>query len=138
MKFYTYITLIVCLFAASNSYSQATLKYNQTFASQDAVKINMDVDSDNIQIKTIKGSRIVVETLIKISSSNSRLLEFIADGGRYNLDRSFDSGKNELNLISNKNKDIITIKGEKITEEFVYVIYVPETTEFVNEAVASR
>jgi hypothetical protein len=138
MKLYTYITLIICLFAVSNSYSQATLKFNQTFASQDAIKINMDVDSDNIQIKTIKGSRIVVETLIKISSSNTRLLEFIADGGRYNLDKSFDSRKSELNLISKKNKDIIRIKGETITEEFVYVIYVPETTAFVNEAVASR
>jgi hypothetical protein len=138
MKLYTYITLIICLFAVYNSYSQATLKFNQTFASQDAIKINMDVDSDNIQIKTIKGSRIVVETLIKISSSNTRLLEFIADGGRYNLDKSFDSRKSELNLISKKNKDIIRIKGETITEEFVYVIYVPETTAFVNEAVASR
>lgn len=131
-------TLIVCLIAVMSSSAQATLKFNQTFASMSAVKISMDVEQANVKVKTIKGSRIVVETLIKISSPNNRLLEFIAEGGRYDLDKKFDDNEHILTLISKKNKDIITIKGEEIEEEFTYVIYVPETTQYVEDSIVSR
>ncbi len=138
MKARIYLSLFICFLAVSNGFAQATLKFNQTFASQDASKINVDINSDNVTIKSIKGSRIIVETLIKISSPNTRLLEFIAEGGRYNLERTYDESKNELTLISNKLKDVISIKGEAIQEESAYVIYLPETTEFVNETVAFK
>lgn len=136
MKPQYFLTLAIFLFSVVSGFSQATYKYNQTFASMNAVKISTDLDSDNIQIKTIKGSRIVVETLVKISSNNDRLLNFIVEGGRYNLDKRFNDETNELTLISKKNKDIITIKGEEISEEFTYVIYIPESTEFVSGTLA--
>ncbi|BDS15519.1 hypothetical protein [Aureispira anguillae] len=138
MKQRIYYILIFCLISITNNYAQATLKFHQTFASMNADKINMNVDSDNITIKTIKGSRIVVEMLIKISSNNSRLLEFIAAGGRYDLEKKFDDNQHTLVLNSKKIKDIITIKGEEIKEEIGYVVYVPETTQFVHDTIASR
>lgn len=138
MKIKFLYTAIAFLLVIANSYAQATLKFNQTFASMNAVKVLMDVESEHIQVKTIKGTRIVVETLIKISSPNNRLLEFIAESGRYDLEKKFDDNQHHLTLISKKNKDVITIKGKEISEEFTYIIYVPEATEFVNDSIASR
>ena len=138
MKLRIYMTLWVCFLVIGGIQAQASLKFNETFPSNNAVKINLDVENDKIEVKTIKGSRIVVETMITISSPNDRLLEFIAEGGRYKLEHHFDEGKNEMNLVSKKNKDIITIKGKEIEEHFTYTIYVPESTKYVNETLASR
>lgn len=122
----------------STSYAQANLKFNQTFSSMNAVNVNLDVESKDVVIKTIKGSRIVIEMLINISSPNSNLLEFIAEGGRYDLEKSFNDETQTLILAAKKHKNIITIKGKEISEEVSYVIYVPETTERVNDTLAAN
>lgn len=118
------------------SYGQANFKFNQTFSSMNATNITMDVDDSEILVKTIKGSRIVIEMLINVSSPNTRLLEFIAKGGRYDLEKSYDDNTQTLTLSSKKNKNIITIKGEEIEEQISYVIYVPENIQRVNDSVA--
>lgn len=137
MKTNIFVLLILFVGSVTTSYGQANLKFNQTFSSMNAVNINLDVESkDNIVVKSIKGSRIVIEMLIDISSSNTRLLEFIAEGGRYDLEKSFNDETKTLTLSAKKHKDIITIKGEEINEQVSYVIYVPETTERVNDTIA--
>jgi len=128
--------LVFFVFSFSNSYAQANLKFNQTFSSMNAININLVVESNDIIVKSIKGSRIVIEMLINISSSNTRLLEFMAKGGRYDLEKSFDDKTQTLTLNSKNKKDIITIKGEEISEQVSYVIYVPETTQRVNDTIS--
>lgn len=138
MKIKFLYAVIVFLLVSANSSAQATIRFNQTFSSMSAVKILMDVESSNIEVQTIKGSRILVEMAIKISSPNERLLEFIAEQGRYDLEKKFDQSINSLTLASKKNKDVLIIKGEEIREEFAYILYLPETTEFVRESIASH
>ena len=134
----TKIFSIIILFALSfsNSYAQANLKFNQTFSSRNAVNINLNVESNDIVVKTIKGSRIVIEMLISISSPNTNLLEFIAKGGRYDLEKAFNDETQTLTLNAKKHKDIISIKGQEIREEVSYVIYVPEDTQRVNDTIS--
>jgi hypothetical protein len=134
----TNIFFLVILFALSfsNSYAQANLKFNQTFSSRNAVNINLNVESNDIVVKTIKGSRIVIEMLISISSPNTNLLEFIAKGGRYDLEKAFNDETQTLTLNAKKHKDIITIKGQEVREEVSYVIYVPEDTQRVNDTIS--
>lgn len=128
--------LLLFIFSFTNSYAQANLKFNQTFSSMNAANINLDVANSTVVVKTIKGSRIVIEMLITISSPNTLLLDFIAKGGRYDLEKSFDDKTKTLTLSAKKHKDIITIKGEDISEQVSYVIYVPETTQRVNDTIA--
>ncbi len=133
----TKIFSIIILFALSfsNSYAQANLKFNQTFSSRNALNINLEVESNDVVIKNIKGSRIVIEMLISISSPNTNLLDFIAKGGRYDLEKSFNDETQTLTLSAKKHKDVITIKGQEVREKISYVIYVPETTERVNDSI---
>lgn len=135
MKTNISILAIFFIFGLSSSYAQATLKFNQTFSSMNAVNINLAVESTDIVVKSIKGSRIVIEMLINISSPNTRLLEFIAKDGRYDLEKSFDDKTQTLTLSEKKHKDVITIKGEEITEQVSYVIYVPKTVQRVNDTI---
>ena len=114
------------------SFGQASLKFNQTFSANAAQKVNMDVDSKDIEIKTIKGSRVIVETAITISSNNNKLLEFMAKEGRYDLDSAFDDQKHELLLSAKKRKNLIRVKGEELKEKVKYTNYVPEFAKFVN------
>jgi hypothetical protein len=138
MKTTIFFILIISLLSFSNSYAQANLKFNQTFSSMNAVNVDLDVKSNDIIIKTIKGSRIVIEMLINISSPNMNLLEFIAEGGRYDLKKSFNDETQTLILSAKKHTDIITIKGKEIKEEVSYVIYLPETMQSVHDTVAAN
>jgi len=125
--------LVAFLAITQVSFGQASLKFNQTFSANAAQKVNMDVPSKNIKIKTIKGSRVIVETAITISSNNNKLLEFMAKEGRYNLDQSFDDQTHELTLKAKKRKNLIRVKGKELKEKVEYTIYVPTFTKFVNE-----
>lgn len=138
MKTTIFSILILFVLSFSNTYAQANLKFNQTFSSMNAVNMNLNVENSAVVIKTIKGSRVVIEMLISISSPNSNLLEFIAKEGRYNLEKSFDEETQTLILAAKKHKNIITIKGQEISEEVSYVIYVPETMQRVNDTLAAN
>ncbi|MBL4648488.1 MAG: hypothetical protein JKY03_02065 [Aureispira sp.] len=138
MKTTIFFILIISLLNFSNSYAQANLKFNQTFSSMNAVHVDLDIKSNDIIIKTIKGSRIVIEMLINISSPNMNLLEFIAEGGRYDLKKSFNDETKTLILTAKKHKDIITIKGKEIKEEVSYVIYLPESMQSVHDTIAAN
>lgn len=126
------LVLLLLLGIGQVGFGQASLTFNQTFSASAAQKVNMDVSSKDITIKTIKGSRVIVETAITISSNNDKLLEFMAKDGRYNLDRTFDDQTHELTLKSKKRKNAIRVKGKELKEKIEYTIYVPTFTKFVN------
>src|SRR6187431_1544694 len=129
MKRYIFLTLAICFFSVVSSFAQASMKYTQTFASFDADKIKVDIKGDNVQViyKEIKGTRIVLETTVAISSDNIRLLEFVVEGGRYELNKNYDASTRELTVSNKKDNDLIIIKGQQIKEEITYVIYLPES-----------
>ena len=131
-----FFMLTIFLLSFSNSYAQANLKFNQTFSSMNAVNVDLDVKSKEVVIKTIKGSRIVIEMLINISSPNTNLLEFMAKSGRYDLEKSFNSETQTLVLTATNHKNIISIKGKEISEQVSYVIYLPETMQSVHDTTA--
>ena len=121
--------ILVFLCFATVHFTQAqtsSIKLNQTFSSRDISSINIDIHNPNLIVKTIKGSIIVVETSVEISSTNFRLLEFIADNGRYDLVGEIDEATKVLNIKDPKKKDEIKIKGKTIKETVVYTVYIPE------------
>lgn len=140
MRRLIFLTLMICFVATISSFGQASMKYTQTLASYDADKINLDIKGDNIEVivKEIKGTRVVVETTVAISSDNLRLLEFVVEGGRYELEKNYDSNTRHLTLSNKKDNDLIIIKGQEVKEKITYVIYMPEVTLQTSSMVASK
>ena len=128
--------LILSLLAAAASISVAqtsSIKLNQTFSSREINSIDVDIKNPNLQVKTIKGSIIVVEISIEISSTNFRLLEFVADKGRYNILGKFDKENKRLSLKDPKIKDEIKFKGKTIQEKVIYTVYIPENKKVIGD-----
>lgn len=141
MKRYIFLTLAICFFAAVSSFAQASMKYTQTFAAYDADKINVDIKGNNVKVvyKETRGTRILLETTVVISSDNLRLLEFVVEGGRYELTKDYDANTRQLTVNNKKDNDLIIIKGQEIKEEVTYVIYLPESAIIAGDnMVASR
>ncbi|MCH2022445.1 MAG: hypothetical protein MK207_08210 [Saprospiraceae bacterium] len=92
---------------------------------QDAETIIIDIKGDEVEIKETKGTRILVETLVKLSLPNEALLNFVIESGRYQLIKKYNSSTRELSLKSKKNRNIIIVKGNECQEEIKYKIYIP-------------
>lgn len=113
-------------------FSQASKSISQTFSLDVAQSIAIHLSPSDIDIKQIEGSRILVETKIEVSTKNDRLLDFIIQGGRYDLVKSIDKQTRCLTLSPPKEIDVILIKGEKIKEKCSYIIYLPKKISLVD------
>ncbi len=126
----TLTALLVCLLLGSSSFAQASLTLNQTFSTLQATELQLQVGNENFQLKSTKGSRIIIETAVRISSSNYNLLEFMKKSGRYELEQQLDADRNVLILSTNRLKNVVVIKGEEISETIHYTIYLPSTIKY--------
>ena len=121
-------------------FSQSNVKFSQAFHSSNVNSISFRVVNPNIEIKSITGPVIVVETYVQISASNYNLLKYMIKKGRYNLNSKIlnnkidDMSKNMTLLDKDLTKEII-IGGEKVEEEIKYVIYVPEHIEIIEQQI---
>lgn len=129
------LTLIVFFLVIGLSHvgAQASLTFNQTFSAFKATTLELKVNSQNIQIKPTKGSRIIVEASVKISSPNYNLLEFMQKTGRYELEQQLDANQKVLVLSTKRLKNVVVIKGEEIRETIHYTIYLPSTVKYAAE-----
>ena len=133
---YKYIlTCIICFLVSTISWSQQASKtIHQTFTTDGAEKININVVGSKVEMRETKGSRILCEVTIKLAVANERLLDFVANSGRYDLEKVIDNAINELTISSKKSNNVIVVKGEEIREEISYIFYIPATVKFVNNS----
>jgi len=133
---YTFIlTCIICFFASTVGWSQQVSKtLHQTLTTDGAEKININVVGSKIEMRETKGSRILCEVTIRLAVSNERLLDFVANSGRYDLEKIVDNAVNELTISSQKSNNVIVVKGEEIREDISYIFYIPATVKFVNNS----
>ncbi len=113
--------------------AQARITLNQTFSNLRATQLQLAMDTEDIQIRSTKGSRIIVETVVKISSSNGNLLEFMQNTGRYELEQHLDADQKLLLLSAKRLKNVVVVKGEEIQETLSYTIYLPSSIKIVAE-----
>lgn len=140
MKTTVLISMLIYFFSLNNLFSQtSSLKFSQTFTCRTSNNINLNIDNPNVEIKSIKGSIIVVEASIEITSTNYRLLKFLQESGRYNIESVKTEDGKQITLTDRKKKDEIKIKGKTIIEYVNYTIFIPEGQEFQNMGIiASR
>ena len=72
--------------------------------------------------------------------SNTNLLKYLVNSGRYNLHLGDGLSPNQLALKNQEHKNIIIVKGQACYEIVSYIIYVPESINVVNtiEALTSN
>jgi hypothetical protein len=102
-------------------------KTYQTIIAKNIDLIKINIVGASVELKETKGSRILVETVIKLSVPNEALLDFVIGNGRYELIQTEDQSKRELLLEAKKNKNVILVKGEACAEIITYTIYVPSS-----------
>lgn len=122
--------LFISLFYLSLSHfclGQVSRKAYQTIVANNTDLIKINIEGAAVELKETKGSRILVETVIRLSVPNGALLDFVISNGRYELIKTENQSKRELLLEEKKNKNVILVKGEACTEIVTYTIYVPSS-----------
>lgn len=134
MNYQFYSMFCVFLFMTFGLSAQASKTLHQTFTVDGAEKVNINVVGSKVEMKETKGSRILVETTVLLSVSNVRLLDFVANSGRYDLDKTTDPATNELTISSKKSNNVIMVKGKECQEQISYVFYIPTSVKFANNS----
>lgn len=122
--------LFISLFCFSLSHfclGQVSKKTYQTIIANNTSLIKINIKGGTVSLKETKGSRVLVETMIKLSVPNEALLNFVISNGRYELIQKKDDSKRELLLEEKKNRNVILVKGEACAEVVSYTIYVPSS-----------
>lgn len=141
MKLFSLLLLV--LFTFTNTLcAQATRSFNETISATDVTTIQLNLDSENIDIRETKGSRVIIEAHITLEGiDNTTLLEFLISSGRYNLENRMDATTSTLVINQKKEKNVLLVKGQECKEKIRYVILVPSTVKFVktnNSTTASK
>jgi len=129
-----YICFLMLLSFPTILSAQVSTSLNQSFKTSEAQSISIQVNSPNLKVKYIQGTRILVETKINLSTNNSTLLDFITQKGRYDLIKELDPQTKCLKLVPKNKQDIIVIKGKELQENISYTIYIPKEMAFVDLA----
>jgi hypothetical protein len=124
---------LLCLFFSHFCLGQVSKKTYQTIIANNTEVIRIHIEDATIELKETKGTRILVETAIKLSVPNEALLNFVVGNGRYELVQTKNESTRELLLEAKKDKNVILVKGELCAESVVYTIYVPASMKAIKE-----
>lgn len=131
MFFQLFFFATVLLFAAKAE-AQANKGINQFFANSGSYKtLQLDLLSGDVKIKTTPGTRISVEMTVTLSNPNEKLLDMLAEKGRYELVQTEDTTANLLQIVHKQPSSKVILRGEECVETYRYTIYVPETFKVV-------
>jgi hypothetical protein len=108
-------------------------KTYQTIIANNTEVLKINIEGATVEFKETKGSRVLVETIVKLSVPNEALLNFVIGNGRYELVQTKDDSKRELLLEAKKNKNVILVKGEACAEVVSYIIYVPSSMKAIKK-----
>jgi outer membrane murein-binding lipoprotein Lpp len=123
--------LLVCVVCSSQAQVSQTISNAYTIEAE-INQLFLDLETNaTIEIRKTAASRVSIETTIKANVPNDKMLSFLIEQGRYTNETTTDKGKGTLKIANKKNKTTLMVKGKECTEEFVYIIYVPNQIQFV-------
>lgn len=133
------LPLVLILFVNATVFAQASQKKPQILTMpQGVVELHIDVDDQQVEIVKTKGSRISIETSVKIEQGSLPLLNYLMEAGRYDLTAHENMHLNILTIRPTKNDRVLLVKGKECEEIVRYKIHVPESVEFVKTLNASN
>lgn len=126
------IPLLCLLFFTTKICGQASNKTPQ-IATLPAgmVKVRINAPSNRVEIFKTKGTRISIETSIRMNAGTLPLLNYLIKSGRYELDVLADAQKNLLTLSPKKDQKVLLVKGSECQEFITYKIHIPESVRHV-------
>lgn len=128
-----FITVFIAVIFSTSLFAQATASTNELITATNIEVINLDLDSDNIEIKETKGSRIIIESHIKLATvNNSAMLNFLVSSGRYALESRTDATTQTLSITRKKAMNVLLVKGKECEEIISYTILIPDSIKTVN------
>lgn len=140
MKIILTIISMFCItfacFSQNLANTSASGIYHKTITANNIQQVNLDVEG-NVNIKSTKGSRILVEVNIKIGVPNKNLVDYLIKSGRYDLVVERKENVGEMIISSKKTKNVLMVKGKECKEELEYTIFLPEQIQLVNSGTAS-
>ena len=98
---------------------------HQIFTCKDIRTLNILVNTDNIDVVEIKGSRLLIDTYININEVSPKFIRLLVKRGTYNLHATYNNVLGELTLSTPPRKKMI-VRGNVVKEDLKYIIYVPE------------
>lgn len=127
-------TVLFSLLITCSIFGQITRSTSENIVLSNNVSVvNLDLKSNNIEIKETKGSRIIIEAHITLEAvDNASLLEFLISSGRYALENREDATAQSLTIADKKTNNIILVKGQECREKVRYVILMPASVKRVN------
>lgn len=89
--------------------------------------INLEIENPKLEVHYTSGSRIMIETHVKLKHSNPSIIDFMVKHGRYDL--SFEDHENGKELFIQEKKQLpeVKLKGKVLEESISYVIYIPRS-----------
>lgn len=118
-----YLFLSFSLFLHTFTFGQ---EFNhQIFTCKNINTLTILVDTDNVDVVEIKGSRLLIDTYINISDVSAKFTRLLVKRGTYNLHASYNSILGELTLSAPPRKKMI-VRGKVVKEDLKYIIYVPD------------
>lgn len=131
MKSSNIIILALVLFVSTAVIGQTSQKIAQIHTMPNETKaIFLEMSKNQVEIVRVKGTRISVEAVVRMSAGTAPLLDYLVKSGRYELKATIDA-IGSLTLSPQKNKNPLMIKGEECQEVITYVIHIPETVDYV-------
>ncbi len=94
--------LVLILFTTSLLVGQTSKKMAEHIALVECVtKLKIELPQNKVDLRSTKGSRILVETNVSLSLSNEHLLGYLIETGRYNLKTTVDNTNHTMTLSVN-------------------------------------
>lgn len=122
-----YIWLVLLFICPTLFSAQVSQSLHQSFSMHGAESISIQVNSPDLTIKYIQGTRILVETKVNVSMDSPTLLSFLVQKGRYDLMTEIDTHSKCLTISPKSKENLILVKGKQLQEHISYIIYIPET-----------
>lgn len=129
-----FVYVLFGLFLPFDTIAQSAKTLHQTFQTDNAQKININVVGSKVEMRETKGSRILVEMTIILSVPNERLLDFVINKGRYDLSKELDSTTGELTISSQRTNNVLIVQGKECYEEINYIFYIPPSIKYANNS----
>lgn len=131
------LLFFLCLFTTVNG--QASNKTAQIATLPSGItKVRINVPSKNIEIFKTKGTRISIETSVRINAGTLPLLDYLVKSGRYQMEVLADGQTNLLTLTPPRSNKVLLVKGEECQEEISYKIHIPESVQYIETLNASQ
>lgn len=126
---------LICFGFFSQLQAQTAQTLNRAYPLEDKIEqLVLDFGDAPVEVRRTMGSRLTVEMTVKANVPNEKMLGFLIEQGRYDLQTQTNLAAGTMYLNSKKTNNVLMVKGQPCKEEFAYIVYVPNQLKFVKNS----